>query len=383
MQPSDNQTLSDILRGRPVAVDLDVAAANSEGVAALIHWTLSHSGKLASLPEAAQQSLATAYAVTWFQNDRMFKELEALARLFAEVGIPTVVLKGACFALTVYPDIGLRPMGDLDLLVPGDRLDDAVRIARSRGFTESLPEESPGLNAVLSHHVRLQTTDPLPLILELHDSLVADKAFTYAVPVDWFWTQTEPVFIGGERVGGERAGALPSLLMLTPEAQVLYAAAHAMLQHGGRGAPLRWFYDLHLLVTHYSGRMNWPLVISQAVTFEWISALGAALCHTQTNFGTPIPEEVWTMVARVPDRHQALVARLQTKPATRFLEEKEKLATLNWPERLRVLVALIVPTPSYMKWRYQLTSSWSVPGYYVYRWWGILVDGVRTLIRRG
>jgi hypothetical protein len=264
-------------------------------------------------------------------------------------------------------------MGDLDLLVPADRLNEAVRIARSQGFTEGLPEESPGLNDLLSHDVRLQTSEALPLVVEIHDSLVADRAFTYAVPVDWFWSQTEPL-------GGASNERFKSLRMLTPPAQVLYAAAHAMLQHGGRGSPLLWFHDLHLLIRHYGDRMDWDLLLSQARKFDWGSALAAALSETQARFGTPLPEHVRASLGNLSDRHQALVARLQSKPATRCLEEQEKLIKLNWYARARVILALVVPGPSYMKWRYQLRSPWGLPAAYLKRWSGIVADGLRTVI---
>jgi hypothetical protein len=44
------------------------------------------------------------------------------------------------------------------------------------------------------------------------------------------------------------------------------------------------------------------------------------------------------------------------------------------------MMALIVPSPAYMRWRYQLRTSWAIPVYYGIRWWGILKDGFRSLI---
>jgi len=43
--------------------------------------------------------------------------------------------------------------------------------------------------------------------------------------VDWFWSQTE-------LLGGASQARFENLRMLSPAAQILYAAAHAMLQHG-------------------------------------------------------------------------------------------------------------------------------------------------------
>jgi hypothetical protein len=32
-----------------------------------------------------------------------------------------------------------------------------------------------------------------------------------------------------------------------------------------------------------------------------------------------------------------------------------------------------------MRWRYQLKVGWLLPAYYLIRWWGIFIDGLRTL----
>jgi hypothetical protein len=168
--------------------------------------------------------------------------------------------------------------------------------------------------------------------------------------------------------------------MLTPTAQVLYAASHAMLQHGGKGVPLRWFYDLDLMIRSYAARMDWELLLTQARAFEWSSALDAALSQTYTYFNTPIPEHVRTSLAKQIDRHQELVGLLQIKPATHILEERQKLLSLNWHGRFRLVLALIAPSPAYMRWRYQLKTSWVIPFYYLFRWRGIFKDAVHTII---
>ena len=143
----DNRILSQVISGDPQAVDwtsfsredwtLFLRAAQREGVGPLLYWQLSKSGNLASVPENVRDALRAMYVHTWAQNQQILRELEILTRLFHEKQIPLVVLKGACFALTIYPDVGLRPMGDLDILVPASRLAEAVGIAKSLGYMDA------------------------------------------------------------------------------------------------------------------------------------------------------------------------------------------------------------------------------------------------------
>jgi hypothetical protein len=350
-----------------------LAQARSQGVAPLIYWKLSKSGNFSSIPEAVRNTLRTLYAATWMTNQRIFKELEILTQRFNEAGIPVVILKGACFALTIYPDIGLRPMGDLDLLVPGPKLAKAVGIARELGYVDAEQEATPGLNDLLSHHTCLQKLGSPACILEIHDSLVAEKAFVFAVSMDWFWEQTQALSSPSQK-------KYENLLMLTPTAQVLFAAAHAMLQHGGEDAPLRWFYDLDLLIRFYQEDIDWEMLLTQARYFEWGSALSAAFVQTIANFNTPVPDKVRANLAGLSDRHTKLVERLQTRPATHTLAEFQRLRSLAGCARFRLLMALIAPSPAYMRWRYKLKSSWALPAWYMARWAGIIKDAIRTLV---
>jgi hypothetical protein len=143
---------------------------------------------------------------------------------------------------------------------------------------------------------------------------------------------------------------------------------------------LRWFYDLDRLVRAYSGYLDWDELLSQARIFEWGSALHAALLKTTAFFQTPIPEKVLSSLEKVSDRNQSLIAIKQTRPATHIIEEMQKVLSLKGNARFRLLLALTVPSPAYMRWRYGLKSTWAVPVYYMIRWWNILTDGIRSLI---
>jgi hypothetical protein len=379
----DNYTLSLIISERmpeldydsfsPAEWDLLIHKAQAEGVGPLIYWELSRSGKISSLPEPVRTSLRAMYFSMRMNNQELIRELKILTRLFDQAGIPVVALKGICFALTIYPDPGLRLMVDMDLLVPASKLTEAVRIAKESRYAETTQEAFPGLSDLLGHSVDLQKTIAPFTALELHFSLVAEKTFIYAVPVDWFWTQIESIQRSSSETG------LGNLLMLTPTAQVLYASAHAMLKHGARNTSLRWYYDLDRLIRFYAERMDWGLLLSQARKFEWGSAVSGALSQTAAFFDTPIPEEVLKQLAKISDRNTELIATYQERPGTHTLEEYQKWKFLDWPGRTRMALALLVPSPAYMRWRYGLNTSLALPLYYLLRWWGIFMDVVKTV----
>jgi hypothetical protein len=67
--------------------------------------------------------------------ERLQAELGAIAGRFAAAGLPLVVLKGSAYVFALYGEPGIRPPGDLDLLVPPERLDEATARLESEGYT--------------------------------------------------------------------------------------------------------------------------------------------------------------------------------------------------------------------------------------------------------
>ena len=132
---------------------------------------------------------------------------------------------------------------------------------------------------LLADEVSLQKISAPFIMIELHNSLLANKSFTYAVPVEWFWDHAKSLVSSFQM-------RFENLQMLAPTAQVLYASAHLLLKHGSMNAPLRWFYDLDRMIRYYNNRINWDVLLSQAKTFEWSSALDAALSQTHAYFNT-------------------------------------------------------------------------------------------------
>jgi hypothetical protein len=248
----------------------------------------------------------------------------------------------------------------------------AINVAKSLGFLELFKSEPEF--SYLDHHVCLYKSCIPGIALELHEELIATNSYKFAVPMNWFWNQTEPMDSSFSK------RRLENLLMLTPTAQVLYVATHAMLQHGGKDALLRWFYDLDRLIRSYKESLDWNLLLSQARIFNWGSALEAALNKTVACFETPIPEQVLSSLSGISDRNQQLVALKQIRPTTHLLMERQELLSMKSTARIRYLLALVVPSPAFMHRRYQMKSPWMIPLYYIIRWWDIIKDCLRSLI---
>jgi hypothetical protein len=99
-----------------------VKAAIHDRLAGLVYTRLYRAGLLDRIAPAQAQALYRTYSRTAAENLVRIHELREIRTAAHQAGIPFVLLKGMALLATVYADIGLRPMDDMDLWVrPQDR----------------------------------------------------------------------------------------------------------------------------------------------------------------------------------------------------------------------------------------------------------------------
>lgn len=352
--------------------DAVLTLAREERIAPLLYHQLTEAGWPAQAPDFFRRQLQDAYHAAIARQLLFEKELRRVAQaLTALPGRPPILLlKGAALAATLYPDPALRPLTDLDLLLPRHALDAAAEALRALGYQEAFPSLAPGADHEMHHHLHLHGGPRARIAVELHWSLIAGAADWRAPSLTWFWEQTEPF------------PPYPELRMLTPTAHLLYLSAHLMLQHGAAQARLLWFYDLHLLLTQEAERLDWEALLARARAYRWAPALRAALMEVHARFGTPLPPGVLDTLAHHEDPRALRFVRRRASPLqTRATATLDKIRALNWSARLRWTWRLLCPSSAYMRWRYAPHPEWLWPVYYPYRWLDMLWEGGRTLYR--
>jgi hypothetical protein len=357
-------------------------AAEEEGVAPLVGWKMTHDGQgwPADIPVDVRRSLNRSYYNTAAHNAMLYQELVRILNSLAEDEISTVVLKGAAFAATLYPDPALRPMRDLDLLVPREDLPTALERMESLGFVGT-QELAPRHNHSLRHHASFYKNENRQIAVEIHWTLVTSLLDGRSPSTDWIWEQVRPkqevnVVLFAEEEPLE-------IQVLSPESTLLYLASHALIQHNIASSPLIWFYDVDQLIRHHGSDLDWEALLAQAEEIGWLEALLAALLVAEELFGTEVPAGVH---AKLEGRHRQEVARLldasipvaRTNTAIFWSRWKN----LNWRGRSALILAFLFPAPAFVRHRYQPKPRWTWPLYYVYRWLAALHDAARTVLQR-
>ena len=108
-----------------------IEMATWHGVAPLLYQRLKAPPLAGCVPDGVRERLRGLYLNTAACNMRLYEELRPLLLALRAAGIPVIVLKGAYLAEQVYRNIALRPMGDIDLLVPASLAREAWRVIKS------------------------------------------------------------------------------------------------------------------------------------------------------------------------------------------------------------------------------------------------------------
>jgi len=151
--------------------------ADAHQLAPLLEWLTR--GTESSVPLAVRTQLrALVLRQAAWHRVRTAAATEILDAL-ARSSIPTLVLKGAALAWTIYPSPALRPMTDIDLLVDRSDAAKAQTVICQLGFDAALPRRFGGH----AHHLPSATRvdGGLPIIVEIHlDALTRDSGQSIA-----------------------------------------------------------------------------------------------------------------------------------------------------------------------------------------------------------
>jgi hypothetical protein len=363
----------------PQSVDDDrwdqiVDLALKHGLACMLFGVLKEVGlKLKS--DVPMETLIHAASRTAAKNvlfEMAFTKFIAASR---DVGIPTIWLKGFALAYTVYPQPWMRPMRDLDVLVPYNQRDLALSTARTLGF--HFLDKDPGklnieIPVELQHHYELYGGATNSVCLEIHFRLLGSIGLELLPweQLNWFWENTSTSSVKGD-----------VFTLLNPEAHLLYICAHALLQHGEAIMPLIAYFDTHLLITE--NELDWQIIVDKAIDLKWSYAVERVLRLAIKYFNTPVPawvlDQLRTRRSTEEDTFRAVKFQ---KKGNRLERRLMLLSKLSFQDRLRIISKLLFPPKKHMQQQYSITPGNPVLPYYFYRWFDAGCDVVWSLRNR-
>ncbi|MGH9049194.1 MAG: nucleotidyltransferase family protein, partial [Acidimicrobiia bacterium] len=222
---------------------------------------------------AARSPLHTEYEVRRAQAALLLPVALATAiEPLTTAGLEPLVLKGPTVAAR-YPEPGLRPMDDLDLLLPTEQHDAGIAALTGAGWTVWRGDARHDYDTVLQH----------PLVpdfpLELHHELESRHERADRLTARDLWRRRTPRRLFGIAAFG-----------LDVEDEIVALASHAAkpFHHFQR---LIWSVDIAVVVAAAGSTIDWARVATRARAARCATAVAVMLRHAR-RLGAAVPADL-------------------------------------------------------------------------------------------
>ena len=206
--------------------------AGQNGVSALLYKKLSSRGDQ-SLFQDVLSKLKNEYLKTLVLNTNLLNKASEINTVLSEEGFSLVFLKGILLAPFLYRDLALRPMSDIDLLVPDKDVKRAYDLLISKGAVPADPLEK---DHVSNHHLPMIMFKSAPV--EVHRFLTPKDSDYFIPPEDIF---SNKISWSNEKM------TLPGPSFTDA---FIYMSIHVYYTFLRGGMRLSWMYDFYLLSMH-------------------------------------------------------------------------------------------------------------------------------------
>ena len=337
------------------ALDWDyiLRTAREEGLSPVIYHSLKkHAPQF--LPPEVSDSLKNAYLSTALRNEHFLNELEEVLQAAQEIKIPVILLKGIALIKTVYKDVAFRPMGDIDIFIPADRLVNFEEAVFRLGYSAD-------------------QTAPFYYI----------KKSRFSVPLD---VHTDIRYLESPQDIWQSALSIRlnkvQAKVMRPEDQIIYLASHASIHHGNISR--LQLLDISQTLKVNSGQISWPGLAQKIIKYN----IGIPLYHVfkrlRDYLEVDVPASFLDKIycpgkRRIEKSFYALV--LNSAPQADIGHILHFFICRGIRHKIGYVISFLFPPRGFMLRRYKIKNSCLVYLYYPYRLASHAIRTVRVFKR--
>ncbi len=221
-----------------------IEKAKSLRVASILYYSISKSDKVSKIPKDVLMSLRKTYLYYLSINMRLQKELSIIIDKMQSEGIKIIILKGFALGETVYNNIALRPMVDIDMIVNTAHFKSFDRIMLNLGWKNKSFMNRLGFNIEHNKHIEYSKDK---LYIEVHPKI-------YELPLIDPWERAIKTEIAGTKA-----------FILGNEDFFMHLCLH--LEYHGLSilSNLLWYIDILEFMKIHQDNIDWDYIINTAI----------------------------------------------------------------------------------------------------------------------
>jgi hypothetical protein len=252
--------------GKPLDWDAVLFYAKFHSVAPLLYRNLKLFNGLNNIPQEAKRTLLKLSHRTEYQNRILSGTLHNILRDFAKAEIPVMVLKGISLVELIYGHLNLRPLIDLNLLIPEQKLEVARKLLLQNGFAlRKNPYQGKGFSQI---HLTRRGDYEVHVLLQWH---IINWPKMHGIDMNRVWVEAQSVRLSG------RDALIPSpvdfilYMCLQPEKHCFLNVPAIDAEEPAQFIFTEWtnnrlirFVDIYEVIRHYQNSLDWNLLIERA-----------------------------------------------------------------------------------------------------------------------
>lgn len=288
-------------------------------------------------------------------NLYLVRELVRVLSRFKSAGIAAFAFKGPVLAQLVYEDPGLRPAGDLDILIHPSDFHRAAEVLRELAYKIEIELSQAQEKSHLRFNCEIQFVhEDAFSVVDLHWG-ITPKTFPLALVSDDFLSHGQTVHLAGF-----------SIETLTDEDLIFYLSVHAAKHYFRK---LEYVTTLAEFIRSNS-QLSWAAVIARARHARAEKIVFLALLLVESFYGLPIPAE-FAELTDFPDLRKT-AGKIRANLLTNMTAPNQ-LQAFRWRRQflstrdayLSLARSVLVPTIS--DWRAFSLPDQFYPAYYLLR----------------
>ena len=320
-----------------------------QGILPYFYWRLSSLPEDRRPPVQIRDRLKNIFLASAARSLRQAAQLGKIEQALAAAGIRCLVLKGLALSRTVYPEPGLRPSADIDILVRPEQMAEADGILLSLGYARK--SDNFRLYRELTIEEIYTSADKNRCLVELHWDNHHFRGLPTPEGPDGLFARAVP-------------GPVPGSGCLSPEDSLINAAIHLAMQHA-REVRLIWIMDIALLAKELKDPADWQALKDRSRLWQVRPAAAHCLELARLWFGLEPPADFSAFLSDPP---LSRAERRAWPAALRRYRDLFSLLRIRGPRSPAALWCFIFPPARIMKEKYDYRHYWQLPACYLKRW---------------
>lgn len=318
------------------------------------------------IPKNIYLFLKKKYIQVFFNNSKKISELKSIVNALNNHKIDFIPLKGIVLIPTIYNDLGIRSMTDIDILVKEIDVERSKNLFLELGWKIRDEHEISDFVEKISDSQHPYTFVKNTVKIELHNKIHSGLS-SYSININHYWERSIPIdFLDSHSFVFSRTDFLQHLC--------IHLHKHLINE---KQMSIKHFCDIREFILKYSSEINWNELVSTSSQYKCSVEVREILSISSIYFNAPIPENIIKEMDGVSEFDcQLLFINFLTNNKdknNKLLLNKHDIYKQNFKQikdmknKLIYIFKLFIPSRKFMMNRYNLKNKHFVYLFYFKR----------------